>query len=74
MEKPSGFRLIAHSELRNSTSRCFYNRDKAEYLFDIDGVSVGPLTKYQLESFNHVAKDVQDMKGSMIIYLEDNEA
>ncbi len=73
MAKHDGFRLIAHSEFRNSTSKCYYKRDTGEYRCDIDGMSVGPLSKHQLESFNHVAKDVEDMRGSMIIYLEDND-
>lgn len=59
-----GYRLIAHSDLRHSTTRVYYNPELMTFMLMIDNMVVGPLVKHQLESLSHAAADVLTMRGT----------
>ena len=65
MRAPEGYRLIAHSELRHSTTKVYYNSDVELFALVVDGDKMSFYTKCQLESLSHAAADVLTMRGNL---------
>ena len=60
---PKGFFPIALSDLHGHIAVAYYNKDRHMFLFRLDDDAVGPIEAEKLESFLHVLRDVNDMKG-----------
>jgi hypothetical protein len=62
MKVPEGYRLIAHSDLRYSTTKVYHNPDSMLFVLMVDETFMGYFTKSQIESLSHAAADVITMR------------
>ena len=60
---PKGFFPIALTDLHNNVAVAYFNKDRRLLLFRLNDSVVGPIEPSELESFIHVLRDVNDMKG-----------
>lgn len=61
---PKGFFRIAESEMISGKTGAYVNKERGMLLFIIDDSTiVGPFPISKLECFQHVLRDVWEMKG-----------
>lgn len=61
---PKGFFRIAESEMISGKTAAYFNRERNMLLFIVDDSTiVGPFPALKLECFQHVLRDVWEMKG-----------